>query len=430
MKLRILFFNLLLLATISVSYAQRSLNNYIDSAKRNSPLIKDNRNQSEANRLEIERLKAQFTKPQIGINGEYFFAPIVSTDNNKTTLQLNSKGAEKYYGYDLGLSNGGLYQVMITATQPIFNQDRFKTYEEQATVNNLVIENNIRLASHDIEKFVTDQYILCLLDIQQTKYASDMVNLLEQQRTIVQKLVSSALLKQSDLSLLNIEYKNFENELITSKANYRRNLMDLNILAGINDTSLATLDTLVLTPHIEATSLASQYLERFRLDSLNLAVSQKIFETRYKPQVNLYANSGLNTSNISTIPRGLGVGAGVSVIWNFYDGKQKDITRRQTSFLLRSVSSYRDNFLSVNEVRKNKFITELSSYNERAALLQQQLNDYQSVINSYRRELLSGQQSVINFINIIRNMGLIQRDYALLQTNQLLLINAYNYWNW
>jgi outer membrane protein TolC len=430
MKIKKGFFTLLLLGNFSISNAQRSLMNYIDSAKINSPLIKDNQNQTEANRLEIERLKAQFTKPQVGLNGNYFFAPILSTDNNKTSLELNSKGAQKYYGYDLGLSNGGLYQGLVTITQPLFYQERYKAYEEQANISTQMNQNNIKLAVHDIEKFVTDQYILCLLDLNQTRYAQDMVELLEQQRVIVQKLVSSALLKQSDYSLLNIEYKNFEEQLLLSRANYRKDVMDLNILAGINDTSLVAIDTLVLAPHIDASSFASQYLEGFRLDSLNLAVSQKIFETRYKPQVNVFANSGLNTSNISTVPRRFGVGAGVSVIWNFYDGKQKDITRRKTAILLNSVSSYRDNFLSVNEVRKNKFITELGSYKERAALLQQQLSDYQSVINSYRRELLSGQQTVINFINTIRNMALIQRDYALLQTNQLLLINAYNYWNW
>ena len=430
MRLKFLFLFCLSYNITSVLYAQRSLSDFIDSAQRNSPLIKDNQNQSKAYQLEIERLKAQFTKPQVGITGNYLFAPILSTDNNTTKIELNSKGAQDYYGQDLGLTNGGQYQGLVTVTIPMFYQERYKAYEEQAQVASLVNQNNIKLAIHDIEKFVIDQYILCLLDLQQTKYAKEVLNLLEQQRVIVQKLVSSALLKQSDLSLLNIEYNNFKSQLVISKATYRRNLMDLKILAGIRDTSLVELDSLALTPRADAFSNNSQYLERFRLDSLNLTATQKIFETRYKPQVNVFANSGLNASNISTLPRRFGIGAGVSVTWNFFDGNQKAITRKKTNLLLQSVAAYRDNFLAINDLRKNKFITELESYKERASLTQQQLNEYQFVINSYRRELLSGQQSVINFINTIRNMGLIQRDYLLLQTNQLLLINAYNYWNW
>lgn len=429
MKLKSIFFGLFLFTTASVLYAQRSISDYIEAAQQNSPLIKDNQNLSKANQLEVERLKAQFTKPQGGINANYNFAPIVSADNN-TQIELNSKGAQKYYGYDLALTNGGLYQGLVTITQPLFFSGRYKAYEEQANIYSQVNQNNIKLAVHDIEKYVIDQYILCLLDLQQSKYAEDMMLRLGQQKIIVQKLVSNALLKQSDLNLVNIEYGNFENQLIFSRANYRRNLMDLNILAGINDTSLVQLDTLALTPRVDVSSFSSQYLQRFRLDSLNLTATQNVFETRYKPQVNVFANSGLNAANISTLPRRFGVGGGVSLIWNFYDGKQKDITRRKTNILLQSVASYRDNFLAVNDVRKNKFITELNSYKERSVLLQQQLKEYQSVIDSYRRELLSGQQSVINFINTIRNMGTVQRDYTLLQTNQLLLINAYNYWNW
>ncbi|MGI8583918.1 MAG: hypothetical protein ACR2KX_17110, partial [Chitinophagaceae bacterium] len=104
-----IFLGLFLFTTASVLYAQRSISDYIEAAKQNSPLIKDNHNLSKANQLEVKRLKAQFTKPQVGVNGNFLFAPILSTDNT-TRLELNSKGADKYYGYDLGATNGGQYQ--------------------------------------------------------------------------------------------------------------------------------------------------------------------------------------------------------------------------------------------------------------------------------------------------------------------------------
>lgn len=430
MRLKLLFFGLLLSVTTSALHAQNSLELYISSAKQNSPLIKENQNLSRTNQLEIERLKAQFTKPQVGLTGNFLFAPILATDDNNTSLQLNSKGADKYYGYALGATNGGQYQGFVTVTQPILNQERYKTFAEQANISSRINQNNIKLAVHDIEKFVTDQYVLCLLDLQQSNFAADMMNLLVGQKEIVKKLATNSLVKQSDFSLINIEYKNFETLLATNKATYRRDLMDLNILAGIGDTSLVQLDTLVLSLRNNYASVASQYEDRFRLDSLSLDATQKVFETRYKPQVNLFANSGLNAVAFTNIPRRFGVGAGVSVVWNFYDGKQKEITQRKTKYLMQSIASYRENFLIQNDVRKNQFLTELNSYQERSALLQEQLNDYRQVINSYKKEILFGQQSIINFTNVIKSMAVVQRDYLLLQTNRLLLINAYNYWNW
>ncbi len=429
MKRQLLLFGLFIFGISSTLIAQRSLQQYIEAAKVNSPLIKDNQNQSKIAKLEIERLKAQFTKPQIGLTGNFLFAPIVSTDDG-TRFQFNSKGADKYYGYDLGLSNGGLYQGLVTITQPLFNQERYKVYTEQADISSRVNQNNIKLAEHDIEKFVTDQYILCLLDLQQSDFSKDMLKQLQEQREIVKKLANSGLLKQSDYSLLNIEYQNYESQLALNKANYKRDLLDLKILSGISDTSIVQLDTISINVQAEASSFASQYLERYRLDSLNFNVAQKIFETKYKPEVNVFANSGLNAMNVYTLPRRFGLSAGVSLIWNFYDGKQKEINRQKTKYQLQSVAAYKDNFLTQNDLRKEKFLSELNSYRQRSVLLEQQLNEYRGVINSYRKELLSGQQSVINFINTIKNMALIQRDYSLLQTNQLLLINAYNYWNW
>ncbi|MFZ6023851.1 MAG: TolC family protein [Bacteroidota bacterium] len=427
--MKVFFGGLLLLGINSASFAQQSLPAFIDSAIKNSPLIKDNQNQSKANQLEIERLKAQFTKPQIGLTGNFLAAPIISADNN-TRLVFNSKGADKYYGYDLGATNGGQYQGLVTITQPIFNQERYKVYGEQADIASQINRNNIKLTEHDVVKFVTDQYILCLLDLQQSDYARDMLGLLQAQRDIVKKLADNALLKQSDYSLINIEYENFKNQFALSNANYWRDLLDLKILAGIRDTSFVALDTLVLTLKDEAPSFTSNYLEKYKLDSLNLQATQKIFETKYRPQLNVFANSGLNAVNFETIPSRFGLSAGLSLTWNIFDGQQKQITRQKTKYLLQSVTAYRDNFLVQNDLRKSKFIQELNSYKERSALLQQQLSEYNSVINSYRKELISGQQSVINFINTIKNMAIVQRDYSLLQTNQLLLINAYNYWNW
>ena len=92
---------LLLLFVANSSFAQNNLEYYINTAKQNSPLVNDSKNQSKANQFDIERLKAFYTKPQIGITANYLFSPIISTDNNKTSFQPNAEGATNYYGYDL-----------------------------------------------------------------------------------------------------------------------------------------------------------------------------------------------------------------------------------------------------------------------------------------------------------------------------------------
>jgi outer membrane protein TolC len=427
MQKRVLFLSFLLGFSIHTQ-AQHTLQDYINSAKQNSPLINDNKNQNKANQLEVEHLKAFYTKPQIGITANYLFSPIISTDNNNTSFQPNPEGATNYYGYDLAYSNGGQYQAMLNITQPLFNGQRYKTASEQLNVTSQINQNNSKLTEHDIEKIVTDQYILCLQDNKQTAYAEAMIKLLADQKDVLKKLVESSIYKQSDLTLLSIEHQNFLGQLTTFKANYRRDLMDLNILCGINDTALVQLESSNLT--LNSTVSNSMFLEKYHLDSLNLIAQQKAFELKYKPQLNLFANTGLNAVYAPTIPNRFGISAGLSFTYNLFDGNRKAIYQNKTQVLEQSVSLHKTNFITQNTVRKLKILTELQSYTDRITIAEQQIKDYDLLLNSYKKEILLGQLSIINYTMVLKNMATVKRDYTLLFSQQQSLINAYNYWNW
>lgn len=422
-------FILIVLSVLTlVAKGQNNLPFYITAAKQNNPLISDNKNQSQANQLEINRFKAFYTKPQIGITANYLFSPIISTDNNKTSFLPNAEGATNYYGYDLAYSNGGQYSAMVNVTQPLFNGQRYKTATDQLNVTSQINENNAKLGEHDIEKIVGDQYILCLQDNKQIAFAEEMVKLLTGQKNVLKKLVENSIYKQSDLTLLNIELQNFVALLTTYKANYQRDLMDLNIICGINDTTLVQLEKSNLTLNNNIDN--SNFLEKFRLDSLNLAAQQKAFELKYKPQLNLFANTGLNAVYAPSILRRIGISAGLSFTYYFFDGKQKAINRNKTLVLEKTVSFYKDNFVTQNTVRKVKILTEIQSYNDRIAIAEKQLKDFDLLLNSYKNEILSGQLSIINYTMVLKNMATVQRDYTLLFSQQQSLINTCNYWNW
>src|SRR5258706_7323302 len=130
---------------------------YVEKAKLNSPLIQDNKNQSEAAHLEAERLKAFYTKAQLTITGSYLFAPIISRDNGKSEVVLNSSGADHYSRYDIAASNAGTYQRLLNLNLPLFNGVRYKTAAEQTLIGAQINENTMRLTAHDLEKFITDQ---------------------------------------------------------------------------------------------------------------------------------------------------------------------------------------------------------------------------------------------------------------------------------
>ncbi len=406
----------------------QDLSFYIEKAKVNSPLIQDNKNQREAAGLEADRLRALYTKAQVSLTGNYTFAPVIAKDNGQSKLDFNPSTTENYMGYDIAASNGGVYQGMLNINQPLFTSNRFKTGVEQTLIGGQINENNIQLTSHDLERFITDQYILCLQDYKQTEYLANLIKIINDQKNVISKLVESGIAKQSDLSLLIIELKAQLNALATFKSTYRRDLMDLRVLCGISDTTYQVLPVIniKLTVPIEM----SRFTERYRLDSLNLLAAQKVFELKYKPLVGAFANTGLNAVYAPTLADRFGLSAGLNFSMNITDGKQRKIAQQRTTVLMRSTTLYKIFFYNQNTIRKNRILTELKSIDERIALTEDQLKEYQKLLEFYKQELSRGQISVINYISVLKSMAITQRDFVLFQTNKDLLINLYNYWNW
>jgi outer membrane protein TolC len=417
-----------ILYCVSGIKAQNRLDYFISQAVNNSPLINENYSLNKVNELEAKRLKAIYTKTQIGITANYLFAPIIATDNNNTVFEPNSGGAVNYYGYDLGASNGGEYRAMVNVTQPLFGTEKYKTAAEQVSIETRMNENNRKLTTHDIGKIVTDQFILCVQDSKQIADAETFVTLLADQKEILIRLIQSGIYKQSDLILLTIEQQNFQAQVETLKANYQRDFLELYTICGIDDTVTVQLQNIELELNPEVSN--SIFTESFRLDSLNLSAGQNVFELQYKPQINLFANAGLWAFSPSAIPQRFGMSAGVSLSWNLFDGRQKEINRQKTVLLQRNTSFHKNYFETQNKLRLEKILGEIKSIENQIEISGSQLKNYDDLLEAYQKELSAGQISVIDFLTVLKNKATQTSAHNMLFLKKQSLINTYNYWNW
>jgi hypothetical protein len=407
--------------------AQYDLQTYIQAAKENSPFIKDNKNQSEATKIEVERLKALYTKPQVGITAGYLLAPVVSQDNGKTTLLLNPENPNKYFGQETALTNGGLYQALIGVNQPLFMQSKFKVIADEAMINTKANDNNILLTNFELEKIITDQYLLCLQDLNKINFLKKYISLLNEQKDLVTKLVNGSVFKLSDVTLLNIEMQSQLISLQTIQASYKKNLMDMNTIAGITDTAYHEVNATTL--QLSAANNSSSFIQKYSLDSSILTAQQRVFELRYKPQWNVFANGGLNASYISTLPRRIGVTAGITYTKTLFDGRQREINQRRTATLLKTAQAYKENFINQNTIRRNNLLEQIKAIDQRGSLTEAQVKEYDKLLGYYKQELIRGQLSVINYVNTIKSAIALENEFIIMQTNRQLLINTYNYWN-
>lgn len=408
-----------------VSY---TLDYYLESARENSPLIQDYRNQKEIGVYERQRLKALYTRSKVTLNGDYLFVPVISKDNGKTSFEWNPQDGVDYYGYDLGQSSGH-FQAGVTWTQPLLGHSAYKVADEQARMNREILNDKMHLEQHQLERVVTEQYLLCLLDSKQIAFADSVGQLLDRQAVVVRHLAESGLAKLSDLQLVTIERQSNQDMEIASRQSFYTHLMDLNMLCGIKDTAVVLLEEPALTLRL-LPAASSAFMEQYRLDSLNTLMSLHSFNVQYKPQLHLFVDGGLRISEFASMQKHFGMSAGLTFSWTLYDGKQKRLMEKQARARMNSIAFYKDNFNMQQELRRQQYLTELKTYGERCRLLQNRLAEYRQVLAGYRKEMQAGELSVIDYITVLRNRIEAEKEYILLETNRQLLINTFNYWNW
>jgi len=404
---------------------QRDLNFYLDKAKINSPLINKNKNESKIVTLDLQQINSILSKPEVNLISGVMFAPIISHDNNSSHFELVSNGATDYTGYDLALTDGGQYQAVVSVKQPLFTGSRYKTYANKASISGRINDNNIALTVHELEQIVGYQYILCIKSKMQINNELSLLKEFDEQVKRLEKLVENAIYKQTDLMLLQIEVQNYEAEYKMFQGEYRTNIYDLNLICGIRDTSMVDLREIdfILKPDI---ILNSNFATAYKLDSLNIIADRSINDLKYKPQLDLFADAGLFAAYLP-YPGRIGFSTRISLSWNIFDGHQRTIQREKSDINLQTIEFDKKNFLTQNDISKNKILNQVEAIDQRLQLYEQQADQYDKLYSAYSRELSLGEASVMDFKNLLKDIAAKKQETLLLKMERQLLINSYNY---
>lgn len=417
-----------LLAQTIFATTPRTLDYYLQQATTYSPLIHRTINDNKVVALDLRQVRSILMQPQISLDAAVLLAPIISHDNGTNQFQLASSNATHYNGYDLAVTNGGQYQAMLSLQQPLFTQPSYRAYEQKASVNTAINDNSIRLTQHEIKQLVSRQYLLCLNSAMQLKTSTQLLQEIAGQLRVMKPLVANAIYKQTDEMLLQIEYQNYQDIYATQHADYVANLYDLNALCGIHDTAVVALEP----THLQLNNLPvkqSYFTTAYTLDSTALTADLKINNLKYLPQVNLFANGGLNASYLPTLNR-FGVSAGISFSWTLYDGHQRKMQVERTHYGLQNIAFDKQNFVTQQEMNKEKFIRQINALDERLQNLRQQLKTYANLVSAYELQLSHGNISIMDYKNLLKDVAAKQQEATLARIEKESLISSYNYWNY
>lgn len=401
----------------SVGFSQTSLDFFLKAARENNPANKENLAITEKSGIQENIIKAETQSPKIFASGNVNYSPLIP-----------NKDDPKAAGYDVAITDGGLYQALLNVEQPVFNRTTFETLIRQAKTEGEKSTNRAKLTLHQLEKEVTDQYILSYQSLNQIAFVNLLREQVVQQKKVIEALAARGIYKKSDILLIDIEIMNQDAGLNNLQAIYKRNIYTLFDLCGISgnaDIELAATDIEFKTEQNQ-----SQFLEKFRLDSLQEIYNLQVTNLKYRPQFRFYGNTGLNAIELPGIYRKFGVGLGISMFIPIYDGRQKDYTQMQSDINLQIINNYRQNFLVQKTNRQQAILSDLNQLKQKIELIREQLKKYEMLLELYKSQLQIGELDIVNYTNTLKSYTSAQNNLTISETNKLLIINENNYYNW
>jgi hypothetical protein len=401
---------LLFSSSLSVIYCQtKDLAFYIGKGLTNSPLLNDLKNQLHSASLDSLIITAQ-RKPQVEGRSQLLYSPY-----------------NDHFGYDEVITDGGNYQAVAYVSQDLFvgkktgNKYRTLNYEKQG------LNLSVKLSSAELIKTITDLYIESYSVYSDLLFNVSFLDLMKNENLVVNRFVENGIYSQADYLALLVETEGQEVIITQLKNQYRKNIMSLNELCGIVDTSEIKLQLPVIEP--QGTARISDYLilKQYSLDSLRIINEKEALALRYKPSVNWFADAGILTSNPFNFYRHVGVSAGVSLKIPIYDGHQKNIEADKLSLKEDSRSRYSNSKKKEYDQIYFRLNSELEGIKQVRNGLEKQLALSDRLVKSLRIQMENGIIKMQDYIAAIKNYRNINRYIILSDIDILRVKNEINY---
>ena len=393
-----------------IAYNQtRNLEYYLNQGVQNSPLLNDYKNQIKSAVSDSLIIRAA-KKPLVEAKSQLLYAP-----------------AYKNFGYDEIITDQGNYTAVVGVTQPLFNKKELNNKYNAIDIQKQSLNNSSRISVTELNKMITDQYITSFSGLTDFLFNKNFLELLGKENEIVKQFVKNGIAKQTDYLSLLVEIQSQEILISQLKNQYRNDLMLLNQLCGLKDSTWYELaDPAVVikgTPDIKKSPSYIQY----KIDSIRLENERMAIDIRYKPKVNWFADAGFLTSNPWDFYKHFGYSAGMSLNVPLYDGKQRSIEKQKIEFSENTRQVYKSTYYNQYFQQIQQLDLKLKALNEISVQVENQLKTSEQLVNTLKEQLEAGIVQMTEYINAIKNFKTTSRNINLIHIQKLQVINEKNF---
>jgi outer membrane protein TolC len=388
-----------------------NLEYYIQHALQNSPLLKDYQNQARLNRLDSLRLQAA-TGIQVNFISNSFYAPVINS-----------------WGYDEVITDVANLNAVLSVSREIRGKHNMDNQYTTIGLENQSLSITGKITEQELKKSITEQYIITYGDWEQYQYYLELSQLLGKEEQLIKKLAELGIYKQTDYLSLLVNLHEQELALNRSGIRYRNDFALLNILCGINDTSLVSLTIPDLTIMVPQELHHSLLYQQFTIDSLKLRTTDEQIDFSYRPKMNVYADAGYFSSLAYRPLRNFGSSIGVGISVPIYDGNQRNMQHEKIAISELTRQHYRDFHSSQNRQQIEALMKQLTATEQLTEQTMAQVTYTQTLMEANRKLMETGDTRIADYIIAIgsyltaKNM-VVQNTIA-----KYLIINQINYMN-
>jgi outer membrane protein TolC len=400
-----------LLSASTVSFAQTyNLDHYLELAEKNSPLLKDLKNQVSSAKLDSMRLRAGL-KPQVTGTSNGLFAPVVNG-----------------FGYAGAVTNVQTLSALVGVNQQIIGRN-YRTAQLQAiALQQDSLINASQLSVQDLKKAIIGQYITAYGDLEQLKFTQTIIELLNKEEQVLKKLTQSNVYRQSDYLAFLVTLKQQQIQLTQARIQYRSDFATLNYLAGITDTASVELTEPKIDRSILPYAENSIFFRKFKLDSLRLANSNALIDYSYKPKANLFADAGYNT-DFTQPAKNFGSSFGFNISIPIYDGGQRSLLHKKIQLQEESRQYYKFFYTRQYKQQIDQLNQQIDETEKLFAQINEQIKYDEALIKVDTELMQTGDLKIADLILAINNYLSVKNLFTQTTINRLQLINQLNYWN-
>jgi outer membrane protein TolC len=401
----------MLVSVANLDAQSKNLEEYTNTALKNSPVLKDYYGQIEQNKIDSILTNSNY-KPQVNLTGQALVAPTYGK-----------------YGYDEAITNGGNYEGIASVSQLIAPRKEINTNKKLSNVAHQSLSNQAKQAELQLRKDVADKYLAICLVQQQQIFVLQSDSFLVKELGIFKNLTEKGIYKVSDYYELLVEEQSEHSEIAQQNLQMLQAFSELNEACGITDTATYKLTIPKIEAYKQNDYRQLNGFQKFQVDSMQFAFQNQLLDAQYNPHLSWYADAGVEASQPNLIYRSFGNSFGLNLSMPLYDGHKKDLKHHSLKIS--------------DDIRANYESFFVQTYNTHTSMLAKQIDDASKIIIQLRKEeeqvdnwkkvnqtlLETANISITDFLLSIKKELEVKNNIVQAMINQQQLQNEFNYWN-